>query len=100
MKWAQRGYESAQGDYEALRELALSAKPLKGSVAERFIHHGLPGLILRPSAINIYKASVRGAARPPWTPHSDPRVEALAEIYEFLLGTCLENGPEIVEVRR
>jgi hypothetical protein len=100
MKWVQRGYESAQGDYEALRELALSAKLLKGGVAERFIHHGLPGLILRPSAINIYTASVRGAARPPWTPHSDPRVEALAEIYEFLLGTGLDNGKEIAEVRR
>jgi hypothetical protein len=100
MKWAESGCDSAQSDYEALRELALSAKPLKGSVAERFIHHGLPGLILRPSAINIFTASLRGAARPPWTPHSDPRVEALAEIYEFLLGTGLENGAEIAEVRR
>lgn len=44
MKWAHRDYEAAQSDYEALRELALSGKPLKGSVAERFIHHGLPGL--------------------------------------------------------
>jgi hypothetical protein len=99
MKWAQWGQEPAQSDYEALRELALSGKPLKGDVAERFIRHGLSGVILRPSAINIFTASVRGAARPPWTPHNDPRVEALAEIYEFLLGTGLENGPKIAEVR-
>jgi hypothetical protein len=98
MKWA-RGYESAQSDYEVLRELALSAQPLKNSNAERFIRHGLSGLILCPNANNVFTASVRGATRPPWRPHSDPRVEALAEIYEFLLGTCLENGPEIVEVR-
>jgi hypothetical protein len=100
MKWSQWGYESAQGEYEALRELALRAKPLKGRIAERFVSHGLSGLILRPSADNAFTASVRGATRPPWTPHSDPRVRALAEIYEFLFGTSFEDGPEIAEVRR
>lgn len=50
-------------------------------------HHqrGLAGLIAWPDAEPAYVASIQGAERAPWTPHADPRLDALAAGYEVIL---------------
>ena len=77
--------EAAQADYERLREAALAGATLCEGTAHRFERAGLAGLIVRPAAQPIYLASVRGAARPAWTPYADPRRQVLAASYELLL---------------
>jgi hypothetical protein len=47
----------------------------------------LAGLIAWPHTEPIYTASVIIAPRPPWTPYSDPRLEALAAGYELILAS-------------
>jgi len=59
--------EAAQADYEMLRGCVLA------------------GLIAWPAAEPDFRAGLLGAARPPWTPHADPREQALAATYQFLL---------------
>jgi hypothetical protein len=34
---------------------------------------------------------VRGAPRPPWSPHADPRLDALAAGFALLLGTVVDT---------
>jgi hypothetical protein len=83
--------ESAQIDYETLREAALCGTSLLGAVAARFERGGLAGLIARPVTPPVFSALVVGAARPAWTPYADPRTGAMIDAYELLL-TAAEHG--------
>ena len=79
--------EAAQADYERLREAVVSTGRLPDDLASaRFARRGLAGLIAWPEAEPVFMAVAVGAARPAWTPHTDPRVESLAAIYGLLLG--------------
>jgi hypothetical protein len=84
--------EAAQADYEALRKAVLAGEPLESLAAARFARRGLTGLIAWPAAEPIYTAVVLGAERPSWTPHDDPRLDALACGYELILSTPLDTG--------
>ena len=78
--------EAAQADYEMLRAHLLEHGRLPdGLAAARFARRGLAGLIAWPAAEPDFRAQLCAAARPPWTPHADPRREALAAGYQFLL---------------
>lgn len=82
----------AQLDYEALRAHLLEHACLPdGVTAARFARRGLAGLITQPVAEAVFLAEVIGAARPPWTPHLDPRVSVLAAGYQFLLDTATDR---------
>ena len=81
--------EAAQADYEMLRSCVLQAGRLPaGPAAARFARRGLAGLIAWPAAEPDFRAELAGAARPPWTPAADPREQALAATYQFLLGAA------------
>ena len=78
--------EAAQVDYETLRAHALEPGGLpQGLAAARFARRGLAGLIAWPSAEPVFDAALLGAPRPPWTPHADPRLDALAAGFALLL---------------
>jgi len=78
--------EAAQADYEALRATVLAGAAPVGPAAVRFWRAGLVGLIRRPATAEpVFVGVLRGATRPPWTPHADPRLEALAGGYELVL---------------
>jgi hypothetical protein len=78
--------EAAQADYEMLRTGVLATGRLPaGLAAARFARRGLAGLIAWPAAEPVFRAELAGAARPPWTPGADPREQALAAAYQFLL---------------
>jgi len=80
--------EAAQADYETLRAHVLATGAASDSlIAARFARRGLPGLIAWPSAKPVFDAALLGAARPPWTPHDDPRLDALANAFALLLNT-------------
>jgi len=80
--------EAAQADYEALREAVLSGQRLETLAAAQFERRGLAGLIAWPAAEPLFTAVLRGAQRPPWTPHADPRLHALAAGYALILGAA------------
>ena len=80
--------EAAQADYEALREAVLSGQRLETLAAARFERRGLAGLIAWPAAEPLFTAVLCGAQRPPWTPHVDPRLDALAAGYALILGAA------------
>jgi len=84
--------EAAQADYEALRAAALAGTPAADSVAARFARGGLAALIARPGADPVFVAALRGATRPAWTPHLDPRLEALAAGYALVLAEADEES--------
>lgn len=69
--------ESGQADYEQLRAAVLAGTPLVNAAAGRFERAGLAGLIVAPSAAVVFSAVLVGAQRPPWTPHADPRHDAV-----------------------
>ena len=78
--------EAAQADYEMLRGCVLAGGCLPaGPAAARFARRGLAGLIAWPAAEPDFRAELCGEARPRWTPHADPRAQALAAAYQFLL---------------
>jgi len=78
--------EAAQADYEGLREVAVAGGgTLTIAAAARFERRGLAGLIAWPATEPVFAASLVGARRPPWTPHIDPRLEALAAGYGLIL---------------
>jgi hypothetical protein len=77
--------EAAQVDYEQLRQATLEGVALLGVAAQRFTRRGLAGLIAWPAAEPVFDATLIGAVRPAWTPHTDPRAEALADAYALLL---------------
>lgn len=76
--------DPAQLDYERLREMALAGTPLIGSQAERFHRGGLMALIKKPTAAPQLIPTLVEASRPRWSPHHDPRFEALADAYALL----------------
>jgi hypothetical protein len=82
--------EATQVDYERLRAAALAGTRLLGPTAARFARGGLAGLITPPAAGQGegLSAVVCGARRPAWTPHADPRLDALAAGYGLLLGVA------------
>jgi hypothetical protein len=90
--------EAAQADYEALRAAALAGTPLADAAAARFAKGGLAALIARPVAEPVFVAAVHGAPRYPWTPHSDPRLEALVASFQLLLGGTEERHEQQQEV--
>jgi hypothetical protein len=76
----------AQAEYETLREMVLSTGTTPDTlVAARLLRRGLAGLITWPATEPVFVAEVSAGLRPPWTPHGDPRLEALAESFELLL---------------
>jgi hypothetical protein len=78
--------QPAQADYEALRAHVLATgAPPDSLAATRFARRGLPGLIAWPSAEPGFDAELLGAHRPPWTPHHDPRLDALSDAFALLL---------------
>jgi hypothetical protein len=91
--------EAAQADYEVLRTAVLSAQPVQSLTAARFARRGLAGLIAWPAAAPVYEATMIGAARAPWTPYADPRVEALAAGYGLILRVT-PDGAVAQRVRR
>jgi hypothetical protein len=80
-----------QAEYESLRTLALADMELCGPSALRFAQHGLAGLIAWRSTEPAFSGSLIGARRPPWTPYADPRLDALAAVYQFMLELCPER---------
>ncbi len=93
--------EAAQADYEMLRACVLEAGRLPaGLAAARFARRGLAGLIAWPAAEPVFGAELASAARPPWTPDADPREQALAAGYQFLLdaaGVLAAPGGQVRE---
>jgi hypothetical protein len=84
--------EAAQADYESLRAHVLAAgAPPDSLAAARFDRRGLAGLIAWPSAEPVFDAALRGAPRPPWSPHADPRLDALAAGFALLLGAVVDT---------
>ncbi len=78
--------EAAQADYETLRRQVLASGALPDCLAAaRFARRGLAGLIAWPAVEPVFRAELVGAARPPWTPHHDPRLDALAAGFAVLL---------------
>jgi hypothetical protein len=84
--------EAAQADYEALRAHVLATgAPPDSLAAARLDRRGVAGLIAWPAAEPVFDAAVLGAARPPWSPHADPRLDALAAGFALLLGTVVDT---------
>lgn len=79
--------EGAQADYEALRAAVVAGTPPGDALAGRFARGGMSALIARPRAEPLFVAALLGACRPGWTPHADPRLDALAAGYGLLLAT-------------
>lgn len=77
--------EAAQADYERMRATVLAGTPLADPAAARVSRGGLAALITRPVADPVFVATVQGAPRPAWTPHTDPRHDVLAASYALLL---------------
>lgn len=78
--------EAAQADYETLRGQVLAFGALPRSLpAARFACRGLAGLIAWPAAEPCFSAGLIGATRPRWSPHTDPRCDALAAGFAVLL---------------
>jgi hypothetical protein len=80
--------EAAQADYEALRAEALAPgrAPVSSLSAARFARRGLAGLIAWPASEPVFTGAVLGGPRPRWSPYDDPRLDALAAGFAFLLG--------------
>jgi hypothetical protein len=90
--------EAAQADYEALRAAALAGTPLADPAAARFARGGLAALIAHPLAEPVFVAMVHGAPRHPWTPHTDPRLEALVAGFRLMLAGADELDGQHQEV--
>jgi hypothetical protein len=89
--------EAAQADYEALRADALSPGQTPSSLpAARFARRGLAGLIAWPASEPVFSGPVLGGVRPRWSPHEDPRLDALAAGFAFLLGVDSEQTTDMM----
>lgn len=91
--------EAAQADYEALRADALTAveRPSTLSLtATRFARRGLAGLIAWPTSEPVFSGPVLGGARPRWSPYDDPRMDALAAGFAFLLGADSDRATDAI----
>ncbi len=91
--------EAAQADYELLREVVLAGGASLSVAAQRFERRGLAGLIAWPVAEPVFSPRLSGAARPAWTPHIDPRLEALAAGFELLLAKPISAAVTLEEAR-
>jgi hypothetical protein len=91
--------EAAQADYEVLREVVLAGGASLSVAGQRFERRGLAGLIAWPAAEPVFTSRLSGAARPAWTPHVDPRLEALAAGFEVLLGRPTAAAFRLEEAR-
>ena len=91
--------DATQADYETLRRAMLGDRQVPSSLAAgRFTRRGLAGLIrspFAPSAEPVYTASVIGAPRPAWSPHADPRLDALAAGFAVLLDAASSARDEL-----
>lgn len=92
--------EAAQADYETLRQAVLANEETLSIAAGRFERRGLAGLIAWPNAEPVFTVSVVGAARPPWSPHDDPRVDVLAAGFELLLAAPIDLAVITKETHR
>jgi hypothetical protein len=93
--------EAAQADYEHLREHVLAHGVLPDSVlAARFARRGVPGLIAWPVAEPVFAGETAGARRPPWSPHTDPRLEALAAGFALLLAAADAQDQQVDTTER
>lgn len=93
--------EPAQIDYETLRCHVLERDQLPDDLAAaRFARRGLTGLITWPVSDPVFVAELLGASRPAWSPHTDPRQEALASGYLFLLDVAAARPAESIIVTR
>lgn len=91
--------QAAQIDYERLRAHLLEHDRLPEDLAAaRFARRGLAGLISWPVSEPIFIAELGGASRPAWSPHADPRVDALAAGYQFLLDAAATLPPASISV--
>jgi hypothetical protein len=89
--------EAAQADYQALRASALSSGQTPSSLpAARFARRGLAGLIAWPASQPVFTGPVLGGVRPRWSPHDDPRLDALAAGFAFLLGVDSERATDMM----
>ena len=78
--------QPAQIDYERLRTGVLGGDRLCDDLAGvRFARRGLAGLIAWPVSDPVFIGELLGAVRPAWSPHTDPRIDALGAGYQFLL---------------
>jgi hypothetical protein len=85
--------EPAQIDYETLRAHLLAHQRLPEDLAAaRFTRRGLAGLIKWPVSDPVFILELAGTSRPAWSPHADPRVQALAAGYQFLLDAAAALG--------
>jgi hypothetical protein len=91
--------EAAQVDYELLREVILAGGASVSVAAQRFERRGLAGLIAWPAAEPRFSGRLRGAVRPTWSPHLDPRLEALAAGFELLLARPTGGALMLEEAR-
>jgi hypothetical protein len=91
--------EAAQADYESLRAVALGGVASSTPAWVRFQHRGLVALIVAPLSGPVFSAAVVGVTRPPWSPHGDPRLDALAAGYELVLAST-PSTTEALEVHR
>ncbi len=89
--------ETAQADYEQLREAVLAGVAIVGEAATRFARAGLAGLIARPASEPVFTGRLFSARRPAWSPYTDSRLEALAAGYGLLL-VASDNHDGIEEV--
>lgn len=87
--------DRVQAAYESLRALALADADLCGPIAAGFARQGLAGLIAWRSTEPPFSVSLVGAERPPWTPYADPRLDALATVYQFVLDLGSEQIEEL-----
>lgn len=89
--------EAAQADYESLRAAALDGVSASTPAWLRFQRHGLVALITAPASDALFSAVIVGVARPPWSPHADPRLESLAAGYELVLaaGPSTDRAREV-----
>ena len=86
--------ESAQADYEVLRQAVLDGRPLANQAGARFEAQGLWGLIRKPAAQPMFSARLIGAVRPPWSPYNDPRLDALADALQLVLNITYTTAQE------
>jgi hypothetical protein len=91
--------EAAQADYETLREVVLAGGAVLSIAGARFDRRGLAALIAWPVSEPVFSLRLSGAARPPWTPHVDPRLDALAASYELLLAAAIGESSTMEAAR-
>ncbi|MDJ0385828.1 hypothetical protein [Streptomyces sp. G-G2] len=93
--------KDAQAEYEMLRNHVLEYGQMPSSLAAaRFARRGLAGLIVWPRGETVFRAELSGARRPGWTPHHDPRQDALAGAFAVLLDAADRLGHECDETGR